>query len=139
MSSATKKPSLKSELLNTSDDRWKDLLKQIDAEHGNARTLQDANGNSVAVRVNTADNKIEAHTGTSWQTVADVTPSSATTFSVNAPEKMTVNDGTIGALTISAGYSQAEVQALRLQCEYLQDDVRALRAKLAEVIEALKG
>lgn len=35
-------------------------------------------------------------------------------------------DNAIGGLTISAAYSQAEVQALRAACEVLADDVRAL-------------
>lgn len=35
-------------------------------------------------------------------------------------------NGAIGGLTISAAYSQAEVQALRDACETLADDVRAL-------------
>ncbi len=35
-------------------------------------------------------------------------------------------NGDIGTLTISAGYVQAEVQALRDACETLADDVRAL-------------
>jgi hypothetical protein len=35
-------------------------------------------------------------------------------------------DGEIGDLTISATYSQAEVQALRDKCEELAVDVRAL-------------
>ena len=40
-------------------------------------------------------------------------------------------DNEIGGLTISAAYSQAEVQALRDKCEELADDVRALKAALA--------
>lgn len=40
-------------------------------------------------------------------------------------------DNEIGGLTISATYSQAEVQALRDKCEELADDVRALKAALS--------
>ena len=40
-------------------------------------------------------------------------------------------DSEIGSLTISAAYSQSEVQALRDKCEELADDVRALKAALA--------
>ena len=40
-------------------------------------------------------------------------------------------DNEIGGLTISAAYSQAEVQALRDKCEELADDVRALKAALS--------
>ena len=40
-------------------------------------------------------------------------------------------DNEIGGLTISAAYSQAEVQALRDKCEELADDVRALRSALS--------
>ena len=40
-------------------------------------------------------------------------------------------DNKIGGLTISAAYSQAEVQALRDKCEELADDVRALKAALS--------
>lgn len=40
-------------------------------------------------------------------------------------------NGEIGGLTISAAYSQAEVQALRDKCEELADDCRNLRAALA--------
>ncbi len=42
-------------------------------------------------------------------------------------------DGTIAALTISAAYSQAEVQALRAACEQLGDDIRAIVAALKTV------
>ena len=41
---------------------------------------------------------------------------------------MGITDGDIGGFTIAAAYSQAEVQALRDQCEELADDVRALAA-----------
>jgi hypothetical protein len=40
-------------------------------------------------------------------------------------------DNEIGGLTISAAYSQAEVQALRDKCEELADDVRALKTALS--------
>ena len=40
-------------------------------------------------------------------------------------------DNEIGGLTISAAYSQAEVQAMRDKCEELADDVRALKAALS--------
>ena len=40
-------------------------------------------------------------------------------------------DNEIGGLTISATYSQAEVQAMRDKCEELADDVRALKAALS--------
>ena len=40
-------------------------------------------------------------------------------------------DNKIGGLTISAAYSQAEVQALRDKCEELADDVRTLKAALS--------
>ena len=40
-------------------------------------------------------------------------------------------DNEIGGLTISAAYSQAEVQALRDKCEELADDVRTLKAALS--------
>ena len=40
-------------------------------------------------------------------------------------------DNEIGGLTISAAYSQAEVQALRDKCEKLADDVRALKTALS--------
>lgn len=40
-------------------------------------------------------------------------------------------DNEIGGLTISAAYSQAEMQALRDKCEELADDVRALKAALS--------
>jgi len=39
-------------------------------------------------------------------------------------------DNEIGGLTISAAYSQAEVQALRDKCEELADDARNLKAAL---------
>lgn len=55
------------------------------------------------------------------------------------PLAMTVADNAIGSLAIGASYSQAEVQALRNQCELLQDDVRALRTKVAELIDALQA
>lgn len=41
---------------------------------------------------------------------------------------VTQADGVIAALTISAAYSQAEVQALRAACETLGDNTRALAA-----------
>lgn len=41
----------------------------------------------------------------------------------------------IGNLTISAAYSQAEVQALRAKCEELADDFRALSAALSSPAE----
>lgn len=40
-------------------------------------------------------------------------------------------DNEIGGLTVSASYSQAEMQALRDKCEELADDVRALKAALS--------
>ena len=40
-------------------------------------------------------------------------------------------DNEIGGLTISATYSQAEMQVLRDKCEELADDVRALKAALS--------
>jgi len=40
-------------------------------------------------------------------------------------------DGVIGALTISATYSQAEVQALRDETEMLADDLRVLKTALS--------
>lgn len=40
-------------------------------------------------------------------------------------------NGDIGGLTISASYSQAEVQALQAACEVLADDVRAITAALS--------
>ncbi len=42
-------------------------------------------------------------------------------------------NGEIGGLTISAAYSQAEVQALRDKCEELADDVRALSVLLHQI------
>lgn len=46
-------------------------------------------------------------------------------------------DGMIGSLTISAAYSQAEVQALRDKCEQLADDVRALSVLLHQIRTSL--
>lgn len=43
-------------------------------------------------------------------------------------------DNEIGGLTISVGYSQAEVQALRDKCEELADDVR----NLSTLVHALR-
>jgi hypothetical protein len=43
----------------------------------------------------------------------------------------------IGGLTISAAYSQAEVQALRDKCEQLADDVRALSTLIHALRTAL--
>lgn len=40
-------------------------------------------------------------------------------------------DNAIGGLTVSAAYSQAEMQVLRNKCEELADDVRALKAALS--------
>lgn len=42
-------------------------------------------------------------------------------------------NGEIGGLTISAGYVQAEVVALRDKCEELADDCRALKLALANL------
>ena len=56
-------------------------------------------------------------------------------FGVTPVVKATVSfgntDNEIGGLTISATYSQAEMQALRDKCEELADDVRALKATLS--------
>lgn len=46
-------------------------------------------------------------------------------------------DAEIGGLTISAAYSQAEVQALRDRCEELADDVRNLSTLLHAIRTAL--
>lgn len=64
---------------------------------------------------------------------------SATGFSITwgpffnsvLPPVFVNTDNAIGGLTISAGYAQAEVQALRGACETLADDCRALRAAIA--------
>ena len=40
-------------------------------------------------------------------------------------------DNEIGGLSVSASYSQAEMQALRDKCEQLADDVRVLKAALS--------
>ncbi len=48
-------------------------------------------------------------------------------------------DNEIGGLTISAAYSQAEVQALRSACEQLADDVRALSTLVHALRTALVG
>ena len=53
------------------------------------------------------------------------TPAAKTTVT------LTNTNGTIGGLTISATYSQTEVQALRDAAETLADDVRALKTALS--------
>jgi len=64
-----------------------------------------------------------------------VNPSAVGFFGSAPVAKTTVTlgntDNEIGGLTISATYSQAEVQALRDKCEELADDVRALKAALS--------
>lgn len=63
------------------------------------------------------------------------TGSTAGFFNTAPVSKPTVTfgntNGEIGGLTISAGYVQAEVVALRDKCEELADDCRNLRAALA--------
>lgn len=48
-------------------------------------------------------------------------------------------DGEIGGLTISAGYSQSEVTALRDKCEELADDLRTLRSNLLTLFSTPAG
>ena len=72
--------------------------------------------------------------GTAWQ--QELTTQDKVGFFGAAPvAKATVTlgnaDDEIGGLSISATYSQAEVQALRDKCEELADDVRALKAALS--------
>lgn len=55
------------------------------------------------------------------------------------PAAFVNTDNAIGSLTISAAYSQAEVQALRAACETLADDARALRASLAALFAGATG
>jgi len=70
------------------------------------------------------------HNGTSWSTgisfaeQAHADQAAVTLGNANAE---------IGGLTISAAYSQAEVQALRDKCEELADDVRALSTLLHRI------
>ena len=63
--------------------------------------------------------------------VGQVKPSEASQTAVTLGN----TDGDIGGLTISAAYSQAEVQALRDKCEELADDVRVL----ATLVHALRA
>ncbi len=56
-----------------------------------------------------------------WPTAQPAAAAQAAVVIVNA-------NGVIAALTISVGYSQAEVTALRDACEVLADDVRNLAA-----------
>ena len=64
-----------------------------------------------------------------------VNPSAVGFFGSAPVAKTTITlgntDNEIGGLTISATYSQAEVQALRDKCEKLADDVRALKTALS--------
>ena len=57
---------------------------------------------------------------------------------VAAPVSFATTDGAIGALSLSATPTQAEVAALRDACEALADDVRALKAAL-EAADLMKG
>jgi hypothetical protein len=59
-----------------------------------------------------------------WGKTPIVQPSGAAQAAVTLGN----TDNEIGGLTLSAAYSQAEVQALRDKCEELADDVRALSA-----------
>lgn len=63
------------------------------------------------------------------------TGSTAGFYNVATTSRQTVTfgntNGEIGGLTISAAYSQGEVQALRDKCEELADDCRNLKAALA--------
>jgi hypothetical protein len=68
-----------------------------------------------------------------WGVTPVVQPASAGQAAVS----MTNSDGDIGGLTISAAYSQSEVQALRDQTEILADDTRDVNALLTEIRTAL--
>lgn len=72
--------------------------------------------------------------GTTWQNEFSAA-SKVGFFGATPVVKATVSfgntDNEIGGLTISAVYSQAEVQALRDKCEELADDVRALKAAIS--------
>lgn len=61
-----------------------------------------------------------------WNATPIVQPSGAAQAAVTVVN----TNGAIGGLTISAGYSQAEVTALRDACEVLADDVRNLSVLL---------
>ncbi len=62
-----------------------------------------------------------------------IRPSSADQVSVTP----TNTDGDVGGLTISAAYSQSEVQALRDACEVVADDMRANNVLLSEIRDSL--
>lgn len=72
--------------------------------------------------------------GSTWQnefSAAGKVGFFGTTPVVKATISFGNTDNEIGGLTISAAYSQAEVQALRDKCEELADDVRALKAAIS--------
>lgn len=74
------------------------------------------------------------YTGTAW-VQEDTAQTKIGFFGTTPVTKTTVTlgntDNEVGDLSISAVYSQAEVQALRDKCEELADDVRALKAALS--------
>jgi len=70
------------------------------------------------------------HNGTIWSTgIAFAEQAHANQAAVTLGNA----NNEIGGLTISAAYSQAEVQALRDKCEDLADDVRALSVLLHQI------
>lgn len=70
------------------------------------------------------------HNGTSWSTSIAF---AKTAHADQAVVTLGNTNAEIGGLTISAAYSQVEVQALRDKCEELADDVRALSVLLHQI------
>ncbi len=68
--------------------------------------------------------------GTAWSTGVALTKIAGAS---QAAVTLLNTDGVIGGLTISAAYSQSEVQTLRDKCEELADDVRALSVLLHQI------
>lgn len=83
--------------------------------------------------------------GTYWRVGRTLTAAAADGDQIQVipqtPQKVVVlalpanTDNEIGALSIGASYTQAEVQALRTKCEELADDFRALSGALATSAE----
>lgn len=67
----------------------------------------------------------------------DTTP--VTRTNVSGPAVFLNTDSEIGSLTVSATYTQSEIEALRDKCEELADDCRSLRETVDDLVGALQS
>lgn len=107
---------------NTASQKLVPVTVAVIDETGGTFTLADAKnivvGSTTGTKIGTATTQKIGF----WNVTPVVQPAAAGQAAVT----FTNANGDIGGLTISAGYSQAEVQALRNACEVLADDCRNL-------------